>query len=91
MSGALLGHVFNRQLAKLIPVYLAETGPGYRRLVDAIDPKLKALALAKVKNAFESGDLFTDEAMKQMERLTIKSVPLKPPATLSLGPFPDCR
>jgi hypothetical protein len=27
MSGSLLGHVFNRQLAKLIPVYLAETGP----------------------------------------------------------------
>jgi hypothetical protein len=72
MSGSLLGHVFNRQLAKLIPVHLAETGPGYRRLVDAIDPKQKAVALAKVKAAFEGGNLFSDEAMKQVERLTIK-------------------
>lgn len=71
MSGSLLGFVFNRLLAQQIPVYLAQKGNGYVRLTEAIDPKAKVLAFGHVKDAFESGSVFTDERMKSMKKLVL--------------------
>lgn len=71
MPGTLLGYVFNKTLSKSIPVYIAESGTGFKRLTGAIDTQVKNLALSKTKAAFEEGKLFTDDDMKAMEQITI--------------------
>jgi hypothetical protein len=68
---SLIGKVFNRDLRKDIPLYIAEYGDGYKRLVGAISQDAKDAALQKIKERFESGALFKDDDMKQMEQLVI--------------------
>ncbi|KAG5305527.1 hypothetical protein I7I50_05962 [Histoplasma capsulatum G186AR] len=74
MPGTLLGYVFNKTLSKSIPVYIAESGTGFKRLTGAIDTQVKNLALSKTKAAFEEGKLFTDDDMKAMEQITISNM-----------------
>ncbi|PGH05476.1 hypothetical protein AJ79_06783 [Helicocarpus griseus UAMH5409] len=40
MSGTFLGYVFNKTLSKSIPVYIAESGPGFKRLTGPIDTQI---------------------------------------------------
>ncbi|KAJ6041574.1 uncharacterized protein N7446_010543 [Penicillium canescens] len=71
---SLIGHVFNKVLNKSIPVYIALSGNSYIRMPSVIDQAAKDAALAKVKEPFESGKLFKDDDMKQMEQLTITNM-----------------
>ncbi|KAL8755989.1 MAG: hypothetical protein Q9184_004637 [Pyrenodesmia sp. 2 TL-2023] len=66
-----IGHVLNKALNKQIPVVIAESGDGFKRLTGVIDSAIKNNALAKVKERFENGSMFKDDDMKQMERLQI--------------------
>lgn len=68
---SLIGQVFNKIFNKSIPVYIANSGNGYIRYPALIDQAVKEAALAKVKAPFESGKLFKDDDMRQMEQLTI--------------------
>ncbi|KAH6712737.1 hypothetical protein BKA61DRAFT_607694 [Leptodontidium sp. MPI-SDFR-AT-0119] len=68
---SLIGHVFNRALSKNIAVYVSESGEGFRRPAGAINHDVKDAALAKVNDSFESGKLFKDDDMMQMEQVTI--------------------
>ncbi|KAK2802403.1 hypothetical protein FQN50_007401 [Emmonsiellopsis sp. PD_5] len=74
MSGTLLGYVFNKALSKNIPVYFADSAPGFKRLPGVIDSQVGNLTLAKTKVAFEGGKLFTDEDMKAMEQITVTNM-----------------
>ncbi|KAF4770775.1 hypothetical protein HAV15_012832 [Penicillium sp. str.  len=71
---SLIGQVFNKILNKSIPVYIANSGNGYIRYPALIDQAVKEAALAKVKAPFESGKLFKDDDMRQMEQLTITNM-----------------
>ncbi|KAI9799525.1 MAG: hypothetical protein M1826_005484, partial [Phylliscum demangeonii] len=64
-----IGYVFNKARNKNILVYLAIAGPGFWRPVGVLSIAAKKFALAKLKGAFEAGNLFTEEDMKTMERL----------------------
>lgn len=66
-----IGQVFNKVLQKDIPVFLTESGEGYKRLTGIIGEDVKQAALAKIKGPFESGDLFKDDDLKSMEQLSI--------------------
>lgn len=68
---SLIGHVFNKALQKNIPVYIAESGPGFIRITSAICQNVKDSALALLKERFENGTLFKDDDLKRMEKLTI--------------------
>lgn len=67
-----IGYVFNGALNKNIPVNLCTIGPSFWRPTGAISQVAKNLALAKVKAAFEGGDLFTDTDMRTTESLVIR-------------------
>ncbi|MCJ1223415.1 hypothetical protein MMC12_000056 [Toensbergia leucococca] len=71
---SLLGSVFNKALGRSINVYLAKEGSGYIRLTDVIDDAVKRAALNKTMAAFESGKLFNENDMKNMEQLTITNM-----------------
>ncbi|KAF2476365.1 uncharacterized protein BDR25DRAFT_209766 [Lindgomyces ingoldianus] len=71
---SLIGTVWNKVLSKYINVYLAEGGPGFRRLPEAIDQAAKDAALARLKAAFEAGKLFNDTDMGKMEQVTITNM-----------------
>lgn len=66
-----IGQVFNKVLQKNIPVFLAESGEGYKRLTGVLGEDVKQAALAKIKEPFENGDLFKDDDLKSMEQLAI--------------------
>ncbi|PYH46600.1 uncharacterized protein BP01DRAFT_18024 [Aspergillus saccharolyticus JOP 1030-1] len=69
-----IGNVFNKALQKAIPVYIAESGEGYKRLTGVIAESVKNAALAKIKAPFEEGRLFKFEDMKEMHQLTITNM-----------------
>ena len=69
-----IGQIFNKALRKNISVYISESGEGFKRITDAISTEVKSTALSKVKDRFESGRLFKEEDMKQMEQLTITNM-----------------
>ncbi|EKV04070.1 hypothetical protein Pdw03_1641 [Penicillium digitatum] len=71
---SLIGQVFNKVLNKNIPVYIATSGNGFIRWTSVIDQAVKDVALATVKAPFESGKLFNDDDMRQMEQLTITNM-----------------
>jgi hypothetical protein len=67
----LIGEVFNKALNKMIPVYLPTIWNDIKRVPEAVDPAVKAAALATVKIPFEAGNLFKPEDMKQIDELLI--------------------
>ncbi|EEH20706.2 hypothetical protein PABG_02937 [Paracoccidioides brasiliensis Pb03] len=72
MPGSLLDYVFNKALSKSIPVYITESGSGFKRLTGATDTQVRRnLALSETKAAFEGGKLFTDDNMNAMDQITI--------------------
>lgn len=68
---SLIGYIFNKLLQKNIPVYISESGPGFKHLTAAISQNVKIGPLAKVKEQFENGTLFKDHNLKLMEQLII--------------------
>jgi len=66
-----IGKVFNKATSKSIDVLISESGDGFKRLTGAISQDAKNAALAKVKERFESGSLFKDDDMKQMDKLVV--------------------
>ncbi|ODH35394.1 hypothetical protein ACO22_02917 [Paracoccidioides brasiliensis] len=72
MPGSLLDYVFNKALSKSIPVYITESGSGFKRLTGATDTQVRRnLALSETKAAFEGGKLFTDDNINAMDQITI--------------------
>ena len=71
---SLIGRVSNKALGKNISVYISESGEGFKRVTGAISTKVKETAFSIVKDRFESGKLFNENDMKQMERLTITNM-----------------
>jgi hypothetical protein len=66
-----IGYAFNKVLQRNIPVYISESGPGFKRFTGIISQNVKSAALAKVKERFENGTLFRDDDLKLMEQLMI--------------------
>jgi hypothetical protein len=71
---SVLGNVFNKATGKIIPVYLTTSGRTFWRPTRIISQKAKNTAFEKTKAAFESGNLFKDDDMKNMTSLDITYV-----------------
>ncbi len=69
-----VGKVFNKATSRSIDVLISESGEGFKRLTGPISQEVKDAAFAKVKERFESGGMFKEEDMKEMEKLVVTYV-----------------
>ncbi|RMZ82655.1 hypothetical protein DV738_g1631, partial [Chaetothyriales sp. CBS 135597] len=75
VGGVKIAEVVNKARGNArIPLIISESGDGYKRLLEAIGDRAKAMAAGKVKAAFEGGKLFDDDDMAKMDQLVVTNM-----------------